>query len=69
MSVCVCLPTCSCSSVQWQPSDDGKLVAVDGTVPDVGIVAVDQQLHHFQVTLLARCGQHPVQQVSPQTWT
>lgn len=64
------LPTCSCSSVQWQPSDDSKLIAVDGTVFDISIIAVDQQSDHVQVTLLTRRSQHPVQQVLLQarTW-
>lgn len=65
----LCVSTCSCSSVQRQPGDDGKLVAVDGTVLGISVVVVDKQPDHIQVTLLARCGQHPVQQVSPQTGT
>lgn len=64
------LPTCSCSSVQWQPSDDSKLIAVDGTVFDICVIAVDQQSDHVQVTLLTRRSQHPVEQVLVQarTW-
>lgn len=65
----VCLPTCSCSSIERQSIDDCKLIAMDGTVLGICIIALDQQLDHVQVTLLTRCGQHPVQQVSPQTRT
>lgn len=61
--------TCLCSSIQRKPVDDGKIIAVNGTVLDISIVAADQETDHIQVTSLARCGQHPVQQVHPQTWT
>lgn len=64
------LLTCSCSGVQWQPSDDSKLIAVDGAVFDISIIAVDKQSDHVQVALLTGRSQHPVEQVLLQarTW-
>lgn len=61
--------TCLCSSIQRKPVDDGEIITVDGAVPDVSAVAVDQQTRHVQMALLARCCQHPVEQVHPQTWS
>lgn len=45
--------TCLCCGVQRQPVDDSKVITVNGTVPDVSVIAVDQEPDHIHVTLLA----------------